>query len=133
MKNTIKKLEELKENLFELSHEKQYDKIINILNDIDNQTALDYVYYDSDIITSYDAEERAESELKNRGLDGLRCYIGDTYADDIYRISGYGNLENITDDDIENLIDEVIQILKDEEENGDENDKNIHEQKPTQL
>lgn len=29
------------------------------------------------------------------GIDRLRCFLGDTHSDAIYRINGYGNLENV--------------------------------------
>ena len=45
-------------------------------------------------------------------LARLRCFIGDTYSSDLYKIDGYGNLQNIDKSDLECLCDELIGMLR---------------------
>ena len=52
-------------------------------------------------------------EQANNDVDRLRCFIGDTYSDTIYKLDGYGNLENVDRGDFECLCDELIDILRD--------------------
>lgn len=50
---------------------------------------------------------------KNAGsLARLRYFIGNTYEDNIYRLDGYGNLENLEKSDFELLIDELTEKIE---------------------
>lgn len=44
-------------------------------------------------------------------LERLRYFIGNTYRSDLYQVNAYGNLTNITRDDLKTLCDELIQML----------------------
>ena len=59
-------------------------------------------------------EEIMEYLIKENStsLSRLRCFIGDTYDNNIYKLDGYGNLENVSNDDFEYCIDECIEKLK---------------------
>ena len=92
------------------------EEFVNCSNDDEILSYLEEQNY----ITTED-EERVISENSD-SIDRLRYFIGDTHSADVYRIDGYGNLENIDIDDLkglcEDLIDELrrqIQTLKDSE------------------
>jgi len=55
-------------------------------------------------------EEYVKWELERGGLERLRYCLNDCYLDcDYFRINAYWNLENITNEDIEQRLDEIIE------------------------
>ena len=111
----IKDLKEMKEEGL-IGTEREYCKIYNLCCDIDNK-------WNNFELTDHLAEqeylqndELLEDLIKQNSddIDRLRCFIGDTYSADIYRLDGYGNLANVTSGDMEMLIDELIDIAKDQ-------------------
>lgn len=113
-KKYIEDLEELKDNL-SYDYEENYNKILEIANNFDNDFEDIYltdIFYNSDFITEDDATDRLEQELKDYGLDRARCFINDTTEDTIYKLDGYGNLENVCTSDFENVIDDMIDEIK---------------------
>lgn len=112
---TIKKLEELKEKLSGQTYEENYCDLVNTLVDYDNEAHDNLYLYDCmhEIVEFVD-DEIMEYLIKecNNDIDRLRCFIGDTHSDYIYKLDGYGNLENVTDDDFEYCIDNAIEQLK---------------------
>ncbi len=119
-KDTIKKLEELKNSL-SYDNATNYHDLVNILINYDNEaqdnlylydTIQEYYNFVDDELISYIIEE----DKRNYGyydLDRLRCFINDTRSDDIYILDGYGNLENINDEIITDCINQSIDKLKD--------------------
>lgn len=115
-KKYIKELEELKDNLT-YDYYENYSKIFEIANNFDSD--FDDIYlvdmlYESDIITEDEAEDRLKYEIDEYGLDRARCFINDTTADTVYKISAYGNLQNVYISDFEDIIDEMINEIKKE-------------------
>lgn len=116
-KETIKKLEEVKNNLENRDNESNYCDMINTMIDYDNEAQDELYLYDTcrELIEFVDEEILEgiiENELKN-GIERLRYFINDTYDDTIYKINAYGNLENVSDDDFKYCIDEIIERLQD--------------------
>lgn len=113
-KETIKKLEELKNNL-SYSTEENYCDMINIMIDYDNE-AQDKLYLDDmrrEILKVVD-EELLPYYLESNN-DPQRLFYAMMqveYADDLYKVNAYGNLENIKPEDFELCIDEAINRLK---------------------
>ena len=69
--------------------------------------------------TDYDFvdDEVLEYIVKKESLGGisrLRCFIGDTYDANLYRLDGYGNLANVDNSDFEYLIDDIVQSLEED-------------------
>lgn len=118
-KETIGKLEELKENLPNMGYDNIYCDLWNILADYDNE-AQDNLYLCDTLteIVEFVDDEMLEYLLKdcNNDIDRLRCFIGETYSSNIYKLDGYGNLENVNDDDFIYCIDEIIERIKESEE-----------------
>lgn len=116
-KKLINELNEAKENLGVFTKD-NYDKIYKILEEFDDENCTYYIdnLRQSDFLEDDDLDYFLEKEVKD-GVDRLRCFINDTYSDDMYRLDGYGNLANITIGDFENLIDDLIyQIEQDIED-----------------
>ena len=111
----IKQLEQKKNDLIHNSAIENYSEIYNMCSDFDNDH---HGIYLTDKIWQHDfvGEEVLEYIVKERATDlsRLRCFIGDTYDDDIYILDGYGNLANVTDGDYEELIDDLIYDLENE-------------------
>lgn len=74
--------------------------------------------YTTDKITNYDfvTEDLLEYIVKENATDlsRLRCFINNTYEDNIYMLDGYGNLRNVDNGDFENLIDDIVSYLQNE-------------------
>lgn len=105
--DATQKIKELRERLGALTNKEVYDCIWRLsceLEDagVDCESVLD------DIITEEEAEKTAKYRLEEYGLQSLRCYLGDAYSDEIYRLNGYANLANIYDDDWEDILDEIL-------------------------
>lgn len=110
----IEELIEIKNDLG-YDQSRNYSKIWNACADYDNTHRGVYL---TDRISEKDfvPEELLEYIVKENAndLSRLRCFIGDTYDDDIYRLDGYGNLANVDIDDFEDLIDELTEYLADD-------------------
>lgn len=115
----MKKLKELKERIenveinynYEESYTNLYNTVIDYMNDTQD---FDLEYLFEDFIDYETEEEITKNELNNGGLLRLNYYLGDTNLnDEIFKLDGYGNLENITIDDLNNLKDEIIENIND--------------------
>lgn len=111
------KLEELKDKIEEIEitydYEDTYNNLYNTVIDYeDNTQDWDFDYLFEEYI-SYDvAEDIAKNELENGGLVRLYYFLGDANLNnDMFRINGYGNLEDINKEDLEYLKDEILNII----------------------
>ena len=102
----IKELNDIKETI-DCVTEDEYKKIYNACSADDD--ILDYLE-EQNYVTS-DDEDMVISENSD-SIDRLRYFIGDTYSADIYRIDGYGNLENVTSEDLKDLCDDLVAQLR---------------------
>ena len=115
----MKELRELKERIenikIDYDYEESYTNLYNTVIDYMNDTQdFDLEYLFEDFIDYETAEEIARNELQNGGLVRLSYYLGDTNLnDEIFKLDGYGNLENITIDDLNNLKDEILENIND--------------------
>lgn len=117
-KETIKKLEELKETISKNNTETNYCDIINTLIEYDNNAQDNLYLYDNskeivDIIDDELLQYYLEEQLKNNGPYSLYYIFNELeHPDDLYKLNVYGNLENVTDGDFINIIDDAIDTLK---------------------
>lgn len=114
---TIKKFEELKERLFKNTTEENYCTLVNTAIDYDNEAQDNLYLYDTIQELVYFVDEEIMEYLikeNSTSLCRLRYFINDTYDADIYKLDGYGNLENVSNDDFEFCIDECINKLKED-------------------
>lgn len=102
---------------FEDTYFKLYNTCIEYMNNTQNfeleSLFEEYISYDI-------AEAMAKDQLEKGGLERLTYFMGDTnfYYRDIFRIDAYGNLHNITEEDLQFLKDEIIYAINQElEEN----------------
>ncbi len=102
----IKALNEEKEKI-DYASEEEYKKIYNLCST--DGVLIEYLD-EQNYITS-DDEDRIIAENSD-SIDRLRYFIGDTYSAEIYRIDGYGNLENVTSEDLKDLCDDLIHELR---------------------
>lgn len=120
----MKDLKELKEKIekIEITYdfEEVYTNLYNTCIDYMNDTQTwDFEYLFDDIIDYEFAEERAKYELEKGGLIRLYYFLGDANLNnDIFKINGYGNLEDITKEDLEYLKDNILEKVEElEKEN----------------
>ena len=95
---------------------KNYANLWNACADYDNNHRGSYL---TGRIQEYDFvdDEILEYIVKEESLGGisrLRCFIGDTYDANLYRLDGYGNLANVDNSDFEDLIDDIVQTLEED-------------------
>lgn len=92
-----------------------YSEIWNACAKYDNNHSGSYI---TDKINEYDfvTEDLLEYIVKENATDlsRLRCFINNTYDDNIYMLDGYGNLKNVDISDFENLIDDIVSDLQNE-------------------
>lgn len=109
-KELIKKIEEIEITYdYEESYNNLYNTCVDYMND-SQDFSLEYLFEE---IVSYDyVEEMAKSELEHGGLVRLYYFLGNANCNNyIFRINGYGNLEDITKDDLDNLKQEILDEL----------------------
>ena len=113
-------LKELKEQIEKIEigydYESVYCDLYNAVIDYQNDSQeWDFEYLFEDYIDYDLAEERAKYELENGGLARLQCYLNDVsvYGCNLFRIDGYGNLENVYKDDLEYLKEGILDIIDD--------------------
>ena len=110
----VDELQEMKHNLG-YDMEENYCHIWNACAEFDN---VHDGCYTTDKITNYDfvTEDLLEYIVKENATDlsRLRCFINNTYEDNIYMLDGYGNLRNVDNGDFENLIDDIVSDLQNE-------------------
>jgi hypothetical protein len=91
-------------------YEDIYNDIYNIVIDYENNTqdfSFDYLF--EDIIDYDSAEDRAKWELENGGLIRLYYFLGDANLNNsLFKINGYGNLEDIYIDDLTTLKEDIL-------------------------
>lgn len=97
-----------------------YNAVIGYEND-SQDFSLDYLFEE---IIDYDyAEELAKRELEDGGLIRLYYFLGDINAnDELFRINDYGNLSSISMDDLSFLKTEILDAIRDELDEEDEED-----------
>lgn len=119
-------LKELKDKIEKIEITNNYDEcygeLYNACIDYMNETQdfdLDYLF--EEFVDYETAEERAKYELEN-GLERLYYFLGDTKISNniLFRINVYGNLENISKEDLETLkediLDNIDQKMQEEQE-----------------
>lgn len=113
-------LKELKDKIEEIEitydYDETYSNLYNTCIEYMNETQdfdLDYLF--EEFINYEEAEERTKYELENHGLERLTYFLGDVsfYMANLFRINGYGNLENITKEDLEMLKEDLINCIND--------------------
>lgn len=97
-------------------YEGSYGDLYQVTMDYMNKTqdfSLEYLFED---FIDYDcAEEIGKRELEKGGLLRLKCFLGNvTLTNDLFRIDGYGNLENVTKEDLEYLKEQILEVLNNE-------------------
>lgn len=119
-KETIKKSEELKDNL-SYNYENDYCDMVNIMIDYDNEAQDDLYLYDNvretiEFIGDEDLEYYVDYQIKNFGYDRLFYMFNNVNnVCGLYVVDGYGNLRDVEQDDIIYCIDETIEKLKESE------------------
>ena len=115
----MKELRELKERVenIEITYDygETYCDLKNAIIDYMNDTQdWDFDYIGEDIIDYELAEEQAKHELEQGGLLRLYCFLGNTNPrDDLFKINGYGNLENVDIEDLKNMKEEILDLIND--------------------
>lgn len=110
----LEKLEEVNIDNYNRDTDELYRDIINNVIDYENDSqdfSLEYLY--EDIITYDTAEEIAKMELDKGGLIRLYYFLGDANLNNtLFRIDGYGNLEDVDRNDLRYLKQDIIDEIK---------------------
>lgn len=119
----MKDLKEIKKELEEYNvfdYDKEDSEIYNDLyNLVADYSIGDYLL--SDYITYDEAEELAKNELNNGGLVRLYYFLGNAnFNRDLFKIDGYGNLQDVYRPDLEDLKAELIDEIDNEIEDVEE-------------
>ena len=112
-------LEELKNKIENIEIDYDYDttyrNLYNACNDYMNESQKwDFDYIFEDFIDYDTAEEIAKQELENGGLIRVYYMLGDANLDnELFKINGYGNLEDIDIDDLRYIKEEILNVIND--------------------
>lgn len=115
----MKELRELKERVENIEitydYEETYCNLKNVVIDYMNDTQdWDFDYIGEDIIDYELAEEQAKHELEQGGLARLYYYLGNVNCNnELFKINGYGNLEDVTIDDLKYMKEEILDLIND--------------------
>lgn len=92
-----------------------YTQLINTTIDYMNETQdWDFDYLFEDFLDYEIAEEQAKYELENGGLARLYYFLGNANCNnDLFKIDGYGNLQDIYKDDLDYLKEQIIEMIND--------------------
>ena len=112
LKKEIKKIE------VDYDYEEVYNNLYNSCVDFMNDNQIwDFEYLFEDFINYDLAEEIAKQEIDNGGLSRIACFLGDVDLNqDIFKLDGYGNLQNVYKDDLELLKKEILDKIEELEE-----------------
>lgn len=115
----MKELKELKERVENIKvtydYEESYCNLKNAIIDYMNNTQdWDFDTIGEDIIDYELAEEQAKHELEQGGLARLYYYLGNANMNnELFKVNGYGNLEDIDITDLEYMKDEILDLIND--------------------
>lgn len=115
----MKELRELKERVENIevtyNYEESYCNLKNAVIDYMNNTQdWDFDTIGEDIIDYELAEEQAKYELEQGGLVRLYYFLGDVNCNnELFKVNGYGNLENIDITDLEYMKEEILDLIND--------------------
>ena len=105
MQELLNKIEQINLDDYSKDIDELYCDIYNAIIDYENESqdfSLEYLY--EDIITYETAEEIAKMELDKGGLIRLYYFLGDANLNNtLFRIDGYGNLEDFDRNDLRDL------------------------------
>lgn len=121
--NELKELKEKIENIeVSYDYEETYTKLKNAIIDYMNDTKdWDFEYIGEDIIDYELAEDQAKYELENGGLARLYYFMGNANMNnELFKINGYGNLEDIDIDYLNNMKEEILDLINDKLEEAGE-------------
>ena len=112
----IKKIEDTEITYdYDETYTNLYNTCIDYMNDTQDWS-LEYLF--EDFIDYETAEIYAKQQLEDGGLIRLYYFLGDANLNnDLFKINGYGNLTDVYKDDLEWLKDEILNTLKDGEDN----------------
>lgn len=114
----MKTLQELKKEIENIDitydYEETYNQLYNTVIDYENDTQTwDFEYIFEDIIDYDTAEEIAKQELENGGLVRLYYFLGNANLNnELFKINGYENLEDVTNDDLEYIKNEILDNIE---------------------
>ena len=121
MEKEIKELKEKIETVESWDYDEYYTDMLNATIDYQNETqdwCFEYLFED---ICDYElAEDRAKYELETGGLVRLYYFLGNANCNnDIFKIDGYGNLQDIEKDDLDYIKNEILEIIEEKESEVD--------------
>ena len=115
----MKELKELKERVENIKitydYEETYCNLKNAVIDYMNNTQdWDFEEIGENIIDYELAEEQAKHELEQGGLTRLYYYLGNANLNNpLFKVNGYGNLEDIDITDLEYMKEEILDLIND--------------------
>lgn len=112
----LKELKEIVENIeITYNYEETYCNLKNAVIDYMNNTQdWDFDTIGEDIIDYELAEEQAKYELEQGGLTRLYYYLGNANLNNpLFKVNGYGNLEDIDTTDLEYMKEEILDLIND--------------------
>ena len=117
----LKELKERIEKAESWDYDEYYTEMRNATIDYMNDTQTwDFEEMFESVIDYELAEEQAKYELEQGGLVRLYYFLGNANCNnDLFRIDGYGNLEDITREDLDIIKEEILEKIEELESEGE--------------
>lgn len=114
MKELEKLLKEIEKIEINYNYEESYTNLYNTIIDYQNNTQdFDFEYLFENFINYDLAEELTKYELEKNGLIRLYYFLNNVNLNnDFFMINGYGNLKDISKEDIDFLKEKIIDEIK---------------------
>lgn len=125
-KDLLEKLDDIESWMsnYRLSVEDAYCEVRNAASEYSYD--LDDLFYD--YLDRDQAEDMLRSEVESGWLSRVYFFLGDVnpMACEVFRLNGYGNLEEVGSRDIECLIDEIRDRVWDDEDDEEKVIEDVH-------
>ena len=114
----MKRLDELKEAIENIeityNYDRTYADLYNACIDYMNETQnWEFEYIFEDYVDYEIAEDIAKREIEQGGLLRLYYFLGDANPNnDLFKIDGYGNLQNVDKEDLEYIKQEILDKIE---------------------
>jgi hypothetical protein len=109
----IKELKKIQKDLQPHNIDKDYNAIYDLAMDYTDGGYSPLEEYFNDFVHEDTLHDILEHELAQWGWKRVKYMLADIiFEEDLYKINGYGNIENVSTDDLDTLIHDLINNLK---------------------
>ena len=113
-------LKEILEKVEDIEWLSDFWELYNLtVNDVNGAEELFEDYIDIDVL-----EDWTMHELKEYGVERLQYFLPERISyEDVFRVDGYGNIQNVDSSDLDYVKEELIKLIKEQMEDESEEEE----------